>query len=528
MRSLGLALVPLLALGLAACGGGGSPDAGLDADDGDGGGDPGPQACQTLNDCPTRHLCLGGFCQPGTACLGNEDCPAQYACLIMKEVCVPENPCTGDPDCTEPGASHCQTGSGVCVACLEDAHCGDPGQVFCNAQFQCEAVGPDCTSDADCQAADPQKPRCDPVMQKCFACVTDAHCSNGWRCAPDTRTCVECYQTSHCTLAPYRQCLLAERVCVQCLDESHCQAGERCNPSSHNCTGIVCTNDNDCLNSPDGTHCVTSTGDCVQCLTHEHCGTYQWCRLNACQSGCQSDADCQLKPGIGNRCNTQTGACFTAECLSEADCAGRTDGKTHCKLAGSPLNPPQYTCVACTDDAHCAGNLMCDKSSGVFACRPRPCYEYTDPNPDQVCSAIDPCYRCDMLEGQCKPFGTFPNSRQYDPAERCVYDAQQPTAQGGCCQGYHCSTTLSCSRNINCPNGQSDCPTEFLCQNGTCEFVSCCNPPCTSGQFCVGTAPDCHCEAGACKEAGQPCEPSSSNCCPGLRCSFLWPLCAAY
>jgi len=38
-------------------------------------GDPGPQTCTTLGDCPTQHLCLGGFCQPGPPARARETAP---------------------------------------------------------------------------------------------------------------------------------------------------------------------------------------------------------------------------------------------------------------------------------------------------------------------------------------------------------------------------------------------------------------------------------------------------------------------
>ncbi len=511
----------LAGLPLAACSpGGGEEDAGVDALDGDGDDDPGPPPCVTINDCPTRMVCLGGLCQPGTACDEDPDCPAGSVCLIIKEVCVPENPCSTDADCTAAGLPHCLSASGLCVRCLEDAHCGDPAEVFCNDQYACEAVGPDCTSDADCQEAG--RPHCDPVQGKCFACVTDAHCAGG-HCTPDTHQCVDCLVSAHCTVSPHRQCLLPDMICVECLGDADCTGGERCNLTSHNCTALVCASDADCAGSPDGMYCLPATGDCVQCKEHAHCGALQWCRTNVCQSGCQTDQECVDKVANTNRCTVATGTCYWAECTADPECAANPEGKTHCKTAGSPLNPPQWSCVQCTLDEHCGENLVCDTTSGQFVCKARPCYEYADP--DQPCETFDPCYRCDLNSGLCKPLGTFDYT--VDPDDHCAYNPAEPYARGGCCQGYYCTSTESCARNLNCPNGPSDCPPDYDCVNNSCEYRSCCSPPCTGGQVCVGQAPNCSCQS-SCHQAGASCDPFASNCCEGLRCSVFWPMCTAY
>ncbi|HOX42220.1 MAG TPA: hypothetical protein PK668_01420 [Myxococcota bacterium] len=521
---LPLALLAALAcLPLGACsGGGGEGDGGLDALDGDGDNDPGPPPCTTINDCPVRTVCMGGLCQPGTACLGDGDCPGGSVCLLMKEVCVPENPCATDADCTSQALPHCLTASGLCVRCLEAVHCGDPAAVFCNDQYECEAVGPDCSTDADC-AGDPDgKLHCDPAQGKCVVCANDTHC-NGQHCTPDTRVCVECLSSAHCGVNPFRQCLLPDSVCVECLTDQDCTGGERCNQSSHNCTALVCATDQDCAASPDGMYCLPATGDCVQCKDHTHCGALQWCRTNTCQSGCQTDQECEDKVANTNRCTVATGACYWAECTLDADCAGNQDGRTRCKTTSVPNNPPQYSCVQCTDDAHCSENLVCDDTSGQFVCEPQPCYQYADP--DAPCEQIDPCYRCDMHDGQCKPLGTV--DMAYDPADHCTYDPGDPDARGGCCQGYYCTTTEACERNLNCQS-DLDCAIDAYCNDTTyqCEVASCCVPACTGGQLCVGVRPDCSCQS-SCHAAGDSCDPFSPNCCEGLRCSMFWPMCTA-
>jgi len=221
-----LAVCLALGLVLGACSdNGGDNDGGPDACDGCEDGDDGPQTCSRIAECPTYHLCIGGFCQVGTICTGSgeDDCPAGYTCNVMKEVCVPENPCASDPDCAaaDPATPHCLVSDGVCVECTEHAHCGDPAEVECNESFECEPIGPDCTSDPDCLASAPSRPHCDQGQGKCFACVIDDHCDGAQVCEPVTRTCMDCYNDNHC-LNPYPYCYVSTNTCVECTEDAHC------------------------------------------------------------------------------------------------------------------------------------------------------------------------------------------------------------------------------------------------------------------------------------------------------------------
>ncbi len=502
LRSLTLLLAAGLSATLVAAGcsgGNGGNDAGLDACDGCDPTDEGPLPCTSIADCPAHHLCLGGFCQLGTICTGTGDeCPEGYVCNIMQEVCVPETPCESDADCTEAAAPVCLEADGVCVECVEDADCGGGEDVFCNASYQCDVVGPDCSTDADCTEAG--KPHCDQAQGKCVACVNDGHCSGNQVCRPDTHSCVECYANNHC-VNPNPYCWLDTTTCVECLEDNHCGGDERCNVSSHTCTDMVCESDADCVDQP-GPHCRQDTGDCVACLEHDHCGALQWCREYSCQSGCETDAECVDKMGQGYRCDPENAECFYAECMDDADCAGHENGE-HCKLTDLPSNPPQYTCVECTEDAHCDEFFMCKTTSGKFVCEPMPCYLYEDP--EATCAEIDPCYVCDYGGGQCKP------------REDC---STEP-----CCQGYTCNAYSTCERNLDCDSNE-DCPADSICNQQTlqCEFQSCCDE-CDPGWYCNEAT--CECVEGECKQLMESCNPDIQNCCEGLTCSLMG-ICFAY
>ena len=164
-----------------------------------------------------------------------------------------------------------------------------------------------------------------------------------------------------------------------------------------------------------------------------------------------------------------------------------------------PPTPPQYSCVECTADEHCAEYFECNPTN--FTCRKMACYKYAEP--DTTCRLIDPCYYCDYGSGDCEPAYDCPVGNE-------------------CCQGYTCNTFSHCERNLDC-DSDLDCPTDSECNTGTrqCEYLSCCEPPCGAGDFCNA---NCQCETG-CHEQGDTCDPMSNNCCEGLRCPIFWPFC---
>ena len=497
-----LILAMSVAFVLAACSGNqesndsGTPDA-CTQDGGCGSDENGPQVCTTIAQCPISHLCIGGYCQIGTVCskAGSDQCPAGYTCNVMQEVCVPESVCASDDDCESP-LPHCLLPDGVCVECTSADHC--PADNICNQTYTCEPQGPDCSSDADCTELG--KPHCDTHIGKCFACVTNEHCTSPQVCETSSHTCVECYNNAHC-MNPDPYCWLDTFTCVECLEDAQCGTDKHCSQGTHSCTDVVCTSDNDCINQA-GTHCDTNTGDCVQCLTSDHCGALQWCRDFACQSGCETDQECEEKLGAGQRCNTDDGSCFYAECLNDSDCAGNENG-SHCKLDDIPSNPSQYSCVECTDDAHCDENFYCAKGTGQYICKPKPCYQYDDP--DGTCAQVYDCYVCNLNNGACEP--------RYD----C---SNEP-----CCQGYTCNSMSHCERNLNCSDN-SDCAIDSVCnqQTGQCEYQSCCGD-CQTGWFC--NEQTCQCEVGECKQIMETCNPDIQNCCEGLRCGLLMQLCVS-
>jgi len=220
----------------------------------------------------------------------------------MKQVCVPENPCTGDGDCTAPALPTARQGAGCACAASRTATAGTPAEIFCNEQFQCEAVGPRLHLGHRLPGGRPAEAELPSGRAQVLRLRGRRRLPGRPALHPGHQGVRECFQASHCTLAPYRLCLLPDQVCVECLDGEDCLANERLQPRQPQLPPIWCApNDNDCAASPDGTHCLVATGDCVQCTDHAHCGATSGAGKNACDSGCESDEECQLKPGLGNR-----------------------------------------------------------------------------------------------------------------------------------------------------------------------------------------------------------------------------------
>ncbi|RME19222.1 MAG: hypothetical protein D6806_18715 [Deltaproteobacteria bacterium] len=469
--------------------GGGQPDAGIDADGG--AGDEGPTICSSIADCPLHNLCIDGICQAGSSCTSDGDCQSGYVCFLSKEVCVPENPCSGDGDCSAP-TPRCL--DGFCVACLDDNDCSSGME--CSPDHECVLPGPDCTGDNDCSAP---TPHCDTAAGKCVECVTDGHCS-GQVCEPSSKRCVDCYQNTHCGGdTPY--CLVEQHLCVGCRDDGDCPGNQRCS-QAHVCTDVVCTSDADCSGTVSTPRCNTATGDCVQCTSHDHCSSFQWCRNFTCQSGCQTDQECVDKQGAGYHCNSSTGQCYYAECTSDSDCTSQD--KPHCLTQQNPAN---NRCVECTDDTHCNEFFYCRPTDHV--CSPQPCYQY--PDPDAKCREVNSCYICDYSSGNCTP-----------PTDQSGFSCTYPNGPE-CCPGYRCNTLGHCTIDLNCSASDPVCPEGYECNTSynQCEWKSCCQPPCGSGEFCNA---DCQCESG-CHGSGEMCDPFVGNCCQGLICNPFWPFC---
>ena len=150
---------------------------------------------------------------------------------------TPSSACTSDQDCSL-SSLHCDPASGVCFACVSDANCS-------------QAIG---------------HPRCDLAEHICVQCGLMTDCPAGWSCV--SATCVQtCTTNASCSAAGT---FCDDGLCNACDDDHPCPAGDApyCNSETHQCAS--CTSDQHC--TAVAPRCNPSVGNCVGCLTSLDCG----------------------------------------------------------------------------------------------------------------------------------------------------------------------------------------------------------------------------------------------------------------
>ncbi len=161
--------------------------------------------------------------------------------------------CKGPTDCNlnEP---YCDVGSGKCVSCLVDIHCGFG--LHCDlTEHECV-----CSSDAECRTTG----RCDSLTRQCLVpCTSNTTCMSTLIspiCEMDRSVCVQCLTDAECmgkTLGGVPIELCRHGLCVQCWEESQCT-------------------------SPKAPHCQILAGICVECLSNADCPDKVQCLNGFC------------------------------------------------------------------------------------------------------------------------------------------------------------------------------------------------------------------------------------------------------
>ena len=167
----------------------------------------------------------------------------------------------------------------------------------------------------------------------------------------------------------------ADCVGDQTCTNSICEKPETCTTSA-DCDGnLTCTEDGECKNpepcSTD-TDCpgeqICTEGTCtdpVLCTSDENCPTGQICMEGICYDPCPYEDKPYIDP------DSPTYTCV--ECLTDAHCADRTDGKTSC-------DPTNKVCQqsGCTSNDDCETGYFCafqnasgcsDKDKGTGECK---------------------------------------------------------------------------------------------------------------------------------------------------------------
>jgi hypothetical protein len=227
--------------------------------------------CRAADDCAGNQSCNTLLSECALTCVEPSDCAGQRATLCSNEldVCVQ---CLGDGDCSEPGRPACERG-GRCVECMADVHCPTEKPscqlathrcVECVDTTQCDAGRVcdtrdsrcvDCLSDVDCgqgtcdverrrcrlpcagmEDCDARKPICDAPTGLCIECLNDVACVDPMRpaCSFD-RVCVECTTDEHCSMPGRPACVAATQRCSECTRDEHCLETRHCDLESARC-----------------------------------------------------------------------------------------------------------------------------------------------------------------------------------------------------------------------------------------------------------------------------------------------------
>ncbi len=210
--------------------------------------------CLGDGDCTSGFcsFCAGspGVCRPAGYCECEGDCPAgnDFCSVVAPRTCVEDGKCAGDADCSGPTSFCCSTD-----LCIQPNKC-------CKAQ-DC-APGYDCDGNGDC-------------VNTGTPCTTNASVPNTGQCAADQLYCCPAGETC-------------------------CRAGERCGPAGF------------CV--PLG-GCDTSA-DCLSPLTCQ--GNPLSCEGTACTGGCSGG--CQGDCAAGELCSADGGCIPDDRCAASADC----------------------------------------------------------------------------------------------------------------------------------------------------------------------------------------------------------------
>ncbi len=521
--------------------------------------------------CPDGAECMpvegmapgsGHFCITG--CGDIEDCRAEesYVCETLGGhlaigMCKPA--CGSDHDCAfAEHMPYCKEDDGLCVECLEDAHC----EGTCRDNVCVEVGNPDgaaCMWDEDCAGY----------------CLTEQ--SIGWRDGHCTRACLsdwDCSPGAICSPGYDDHCLRACETSADCRAEGYVCAddghGRRVcvgGATGGGAPGDACAAQWECGGEEHGLcfphwpggYCMIdcSAGGAQDCPDGSECLPLDD-GLEHCVAACVSEADCRSDEGYV--CQTldplnEVGFCRPA-CASQHDCFADLP---HCEVlsglcvecteshhCGEALECVNWTCVetggddgeTCASDVDCDGYCIFEDERGWRDgyCS-RSCHSDEDCSEGAVCSQgyNDNCFISCESDSDCRAEG-YVCADDGTGLNVCVSGATGDGALGAACENYwdcagredgfcqkgdwpfgYCSVYCDPEADEPCPDGgechrlgeldiyqciasceeSADCRTEdgYVCDAGLCV------PPCQSNEDCPSEqSPYCAVDLGLCVE----------------------------
>jgi hypothetical protein len=335
-----------------------------------------------------------GMCQVG--CFNAGDCANGQRCITAGSgtsgTC---NDCLTEADC----AAFAGCNANGCGSCSKLSDCPSPLGCDTNNTHWCT-----CTSDTDCQNANPNAPNCiDAGFGNLCGCISSDSCPLGTVCDP---------RAAASAIFPQNGIFMANPpppyvgYCVARCDTSGGLACATvaglpvCDVDSGYCVG--CTQDSDCPSTA-GPHCVPfadagydagipyggicGCSDTSQCNDGNTCDTFDFPTapgVGQCAAACQRDAGYvylvydNCPNFFGGFCDTFNGICY--QCLDDYECTFPT-------FIGppSPYCIPAIGCVQCLDFSNCPADLpgcqasqyQCGFCDTVADCPPDAGFTYT-------------------------------------------------------------------------------------------------------------------------------------------------------
>jgi len=504
--------------------------------------------CTTSSQCASagdKCTDVGGANYCTRDCSANGACPANFDCVDVPYSRTAEGHLSDGGAPPDGGAStlrQCLPHSGLCPGCIDND--GDGYGIGAGCR------GPDC-NDNDPSIHPGATEICDGVDNNCNGQIDD-----GFDLQSDNSNCGRCGLA--CNGGGDDKCCAG--TCVRTnTSRDHCGAcGAACNTTGQAC----CTGS--CKNTLAE---VANCGGCGVMCTNDH-GALA-CEASVCKPGCDPGfGDCDMNPRNGcesplstiDNCNACGRACTNQH--GETRCANGDCAPTCALNYGDcdTLRTNGCETPLLTTTAHCgACNAPCVNEHGNTSCGDGQCHPLCGPgfgdcnsNPRDGCET--PTTTATAHCGACNQACTNSNGMT-----RCEDSLCRPTCAAGFadCNGNPrdgCETSLATVDVCGtCTGPDTDCPTGFFCNGGTCNKKRPQGTACTAGRECVtgscadgvccdsdcaGTCRSCRLagSVGACTLASAGTDPddecpqdAASTCardgtCDGLGACRLWTL----
>jgi hypothetical protein len=411
--------------------------------------------------------------------------------------------CTADSDCNGNATrTHCDVAFGVCKECLTsdsfngNSDCGNLSKPTCSANELCTTCG----AGTDCQGHAGHL-ACNTGTGACVACVDNTTCTNK-SCNTSTNTCVNCNGTTQlCTGSPAgNDCDTGPGNCVVCTSDVTCGGIDPNNPSckvsNHTCEACTAApftgTDNGCSDYSTTKKCKPN-GTCVQCLSKADCTdpNNPVCNgSNQCTT-CSGDADCSNFPD-SPICDGSSHHCRACSQIVSGDCQSLSLNTPVCNIDGS--------CSACGSTADCEAidttTPFCSGSGACLSCSGNDtrCDQATRP----ICEGNGSCGKC-ANTGECSV--RSPNT----PV--CHLDGSCQACGGNAdCETNVAATTPVCNGGGSCTGcAQTDANCTVSASRPACQSNGSCNAcrlPGTFGGGDTGALTQCDATKPVCAAAG--------------------------